>query len=412
VFTSRLFRTVFCLFCALAGGVRLHAQMPDPKQMSGIPRPVTDLPDRAVSVRLIRGEMTNNIVDHPVELHVGGEVRSVNTDAEGRAEFDNLPPGAAVKAAAVVDGERLESQEFPIPPQGGIRLLLVATDKEKARQEAAENSAPAIQGEVVIGGDSRIVVEPGDDSVSVFYVLEIMNEARAPVKPVRPFVFTLPSNAANTTVIQGSTPLASSKGREVTVAGPMPPGKTALQVAAEFPVSGGAVDIAQAFPAPMQETVVIAKKVGNMKLVSAQLDNQQETVTEGTPVIVGLGRALAAGQPLTLTIAGLPYHSRLPRNVALTLAVLVVAIGFWAGFRTEAADSTSRAAERRRLISRREKLFQDLVRLEQDRRRGRTDGTRYQARREELLQSLETVYGALDEDDAGPEPASRPGVAA
>jgi hypothetical protein len=405
-------RRALAVLLVLLSAALASAQMPDPKQMSGIPRPVTDLPNRAVSVRLIRGEMTNNIVDHPVELHVGGEVRTVNTDAEGRAEFDNLPPGATVKAAAVVDGEHLESQEFPVPPQGGIRLLLVATDKEKARQEAAEASAPAIQGEVVIGGDSRIVVEPGDGSVSVFFVLEIMNEARAPVKPVRPFVFTLPSNAANPTVIQGSTPLASNKGREVTVAGPFPPGKTALQVAAEFPVSGGAVEIAQAFPAPMQETVVIAKKVGDMKLASTQLDNQQETVTEGTPVIVGLGRALAAGQPLTLTIAGLPYHSNVPRNLALALAVLVVAMGFWVLLRSEDADSTSRAAERRRLIGRREKLFQDLVRLEQDRRRGRTDGSRYQARREELLQSLETVYGALDEDDAGPEPASRPGVAA
>ena len=31
-------------------------QMPDPKQMSGIPRPVDDLPTGSVSVRLIRGQ--------------------------------------------------------------------------------------------------------------------------------------------------------------------------------------------------------------------------------------------------------------------------------------------------------------------------------------------------------------------
>src|SRR4029450_7359935 len=46
-------------------------QMPDPKQMSGIPRPVTDLPAGHVSVRLIRGQLSNNIQGHPVEI-VGG----------------------------------------------------------------------------------------------------------------------------------------------------------------------------------------------------------------------------------------------------------------------------------------------------------------------------------------------------
>ena len=63
--------------------------MPDPKQMSGIPRPVDDLPNGAVSVRLIRGELSNNIADHPVELHVGSKVPTVKTDESGRAQFDD-----------------------------------------------------------------------------------------------------------------------------------------------------------------------------------------------------------------------------------------------------------------------------------------------------------------------------------
>jgi hypothetical protein len=390
----------------LGGCALLRAQqMPDPRQMSGIPRPVTDLPNTAISVRLIRGELSNNIANHPVELHVGDNVQTVNTDAQGRAEFDNLPPGVSVQAVAVVDGERLESQQFPVQAQGGIRLLLVATDKEKDAQAAAEASAPAIAGQVIIGGDSRIVIEPGDDSVSVFYVLEIMNEARAPVNPPKPFVFTLPAAAVGTTVIQGSTPMASNKGREVTVAGPFPPGKTILQVAADYPVSGGDMTVEQAFPATMQEVVVIAKKVGDMKLASAQLDNQQETVTEGTLVIVGAGKALAPGQTMTLSVTGLPHHSSAPRIVTLALAGMIVLTGVWAAS-TATDDTVERAAERKRLSARREKLLQDMVRLEQDRRRGRIDEPRYGPRREELLRALEHVYGALD-DGAGPELAPR-----
>jgi len=67
--------------------------MPDPKQMSGIPRPVTDLPDGSISVRLIRGSLANNIAGHPVELIVGGAKRTVKTDDGGRAQFDRLPAG-------------------------------------------------------------------------------------------------------------------------------------------------------------------------------------------------------------------------------------------------------------------------------------------------------------------------------
>ena len=70
------------------------------------------------------------------------------------------------------------------------------------------------------------------------------------------------------------------------------------------------------------------------------------------------------------------------------------------------------AAERKRLIARREKLFADLVRLEHDRRNGRVDDRRYAARREELVIALEQVYSALDSHDAGPGPADRAGLAA
>jgi hypothetical protein len=161
----------------------------------------------------------------------------------------------------------------------------------------------------------------------------------------------------------------------------------------------------------MDQVIVIAKKAGDMKLASAQFTRNEETVIEGTPVVLGIGGALPAGQPMALTITGLPHHTGAPRIVTLTLAGLIVLAGVWALMR-KPGDAADRAAERKRLIARREKLFQDLVRMEHDRRRGRLDAARYASRREDLLQSLEHVYGALDDDDTGPEPAKRPGVAA
>src|SRR5262245_66504251 len=115
----------FSILCVLCGGALVHAQfqMPDPKQMSGIPRPVDDLPAGSISVRLIRGSLSNNIANHPVELHVGSKAQTAKTDASGRAQFDKVPADVPVKATADVDGEHLESQEFRARTDGGLRLL-------------------------------------------------------------------------------------------------------------------------------------------------------------------------------------------------------------------------------------------------------------------------------------------------
>lgn len=369
--------------------------MPDAKEMSGIPRPVTDLPNGTVSVRLIRGDLSNNITNHPVELHVGSKVLTANTDDAGRAQFANLDARAPVKAIAVVDGERLESQEFPAPSQGGVRLMLVATDKNKA--PATTPNAPPISGQVVIGNQSRIVVEPRDEMVDVFYLLDIENTARAPVNPTTPFAFEMPKGARGTVIMEGSSPQASVDGPRVTVQSPFPPGHTFVQVAAAFDGASGSVDITQRFPANIEQLAIVVKKVGATTLSSAQVANQREMPAEGETFIAATGGTIAAGQPIALSIAGFPHHSAAPRMITLLLAGAIVAIGVWAGGRPN-ENEASRSAERKRLIARREKLFAELVRLEHDRRNGRVDERRYASRREELVVALENVYSALDDE--------------
>ena len=54
---------IIVLICAFSASAAAQFQMPDPKQMAGIPRPVTDLPNGTVSVRLIRGQLSNNITE-------------------------------------------------------------------------------------------------------------------------------------------------------------------------------------------------------------------------------------------------------------------------------------------------------------------------------------------------------------
>jgi hypothetical protein len=395
---------------ALLIAAPLYGQ-PDPRQMAGIPRPVDDLPAGSVSVRVIRGAMTNNIANQTVELRVGTDVQTTKTDAQGRAQFDKLPAGATLKASATIDGEHLESQEFPAPAQGGIRLLLVASGGAADTQAAP--GPPAIAGPVAIGGQSRIIIQPGEELITVYYLLEIVNNSATPVNPPAPFAFDMPKGAARTGIMQGSSALATVTGQRVQVSGPFPPGSSVVNIGAEIPVSGGAIDLEQRFPAPLTDFAVIVKKIGDTKLASPMITEQRDVPAEGETFIAGAGAPVASGQPLTLSLTGMPYHSTTPRAVALALAVGILAVGIWAGMRPR-NESAVLATERKRLIARREKLLAELVRLEREQRAGGAAGTaRYAGRREEILSSLEHIYGALDaDDDSAPRPAPPPGAPA
>ena len=241
------------------------------------------------------------------------------------------------------------------------------------------------------------MLEPGDEVVDVYYLLDIVNSASTPVTPATPFAFDMPTGAQGTTLMDGSSPLAKTSGAHVTVSGPFPPGRTTVQVACQLPVTAASMDIMQSFPADLERLAVLVRKVGDTKLTSAQLEQQQDIPNEGQIIIGAMGGAVAAGQPITLTLSELPHHSLAPRWTALSIAGLIVLAGVWAG--TRPRDSSARDGERKRLVARREKLLAELVRLENDYRSGRGDRAKYASRREDLVTSLEHVYSALDDPD-------------
>ena len=140
------------------------------------------------------------------------------------------------------------------------------------------------------------------------------------------------------------------------------------------------------------------------------MTSQREIAADGETYITAVGPGVAVEQPISLSLQGLPRHSPMPRVIALSLAVAITIAGAWAFSRTPRDDA--RATERKRLVTQRNRLFDDLVHLERDYRGGRVDERRYVTRREQLIASLELVYGALDSDEAGSEPFDRGGVAA
>jgi hypothetical protein len=367
-------------------------QMPDPKEMAGIPRPVTDLPAGHVSVRLIRGQLSNNIQGHPVEMHAGGKVLTEKTDENGRAEFSGVAAGTTVKAVAAVDGERLESQEFPWPGSGGVRVMLVATPKGGDAPPPLFQARP---GNVVLGDQTRVIIQQNDAALQVYYILDIRNNAPTPVNPPSAVVVNMPAGAVSATVLNGA-PQAVALGNHVTITGPFASGQTDVQIAFGLPVSSGDVTFEQTMPLAVPGLAVLMTKVGDMSLSSPQLPNVQERVFEGDRYVLAQGPALPAGATLSVTVTGLPHHSPWPRRLALTLALIMLGAGILGA--TRRPTPIANAARVKQLTGKREKIFNELIRLEQQRRAGNVDAAKYAERRPALVAQLERIYRDLDSE--------------
>ena len=378
-------------------------QMPDPRRMSGVPLPVGDLPTGTVTVRVIRGSLTNPITSQTVEIIGAGQTRTAITNDSGRAEFKELPVGARLRATATAGSERLESQEFTVPANGGIRLMLVAADSSSppaSASDPAQGSTPPVQpgtpGSVVFGDESRFVFEMGEDGLTAFYILQILNASPAPVQPQKPVAFELPPDARGATILEGSSKQASVSGREVKIAGPFAPGATLVQVAYTLPFGDANLDIEQPLPLPLRHLAVVAQKVGDMRLVSPQISEQRDMPAQGNIYIAGRGGAVSAGEVLRFSFSGMPHQPTWPRTLALSLAIVVLVAGGWASFR--AGDTHApRDAHRLELESRRERLFEELTTLEQQQREQSIDPETYALRRRELIAALERIYTALDD---------------
>jgi hypothetical protein len=395
--TRLVLRVAMAFAVVTAASLHASAQMPDPKQMSGIPLPVAELPTGSVTIRVVRGVLTNIIPNHPVELIGGAAPVAAKTNDVGRAEFTALVPGARLRAVTTVDGERLESQEFEVPRSGGIRMLLVATDPAGAVRERPMPQTTAKPGAVVIGDQSRFVFEIGDDGLNVFNILQIVNSESTPVQ-TPPLVFDLPDGAGQAAVLQGSSPQAVVTGKRVTVTGPFAPGPTLVQFAYSFKFRRSAMTFEQKLPVAMTQLQVLIQKMGEMRVTSDQFAQHRDVSAGGQTYFMAQGPALKAGDTMTLSFTGLPAPATWPRNVALALAALILAGGAWLAARQR--PDTDGAARASQLQARRDHLFRQLTDLEQQHQKGAVDPDRYAALRRELIDDLQGIYAELDQHAA------------
>ncbi len=158
--------------------------------------------------------------------------------------------------------------------------------------------------------------------------------------------------------------------------------------------------IRQAFPVAIEQVAVMAEKVGPMVVASPQMTTIREGNEGGRTFVLGMGPGLKAGGVLAMDISGLPHQPTWPRNLALALAVLTLGFGVWGAVRT--GGRTAAAAARQQLERRREKVFAELIRLEQQRKAGTAGDEEFAEKRADLVGELERIYGELDTEAQGP----------
>ena len=143
----------------------------------------------------------------------------------------------------------------------------------------------------------------------------------------------LPTGARAAGVIDGSSPNAKLNGPRLTVMGPFAPGTTSVQLGYELPTGADSKVIVQHWPVAMPQSSIVLQRTGSEELVSTQVSDKQETTSNGQRVVFGRLAAVPANGSITVEVTGLAHHSRLPRNLALTLVVGLLALGVREGFR-------------------------------------------------------------------------------
>ncbi len=380
--------------------------------MHGRAIPAGELPAGSVTVRVVRQTVGNNLAGVDVELQGAGDVRRATTGADGRATFASLPPGASVHATAVIDGERLESTSFHVPSSGGVRTILVAglglgaAGGAPTTTPQRPSAAAAPGGAVSFGNNTRFAVEFQDDTIAVFYLLEIVNNTGAPANLPSPLVITLPAEAAGVSLLDGASPLAVASGPRVSIAGPLPVGVTAVPIAYRVESWGPHHEFSQVFPLRVDQVAVGVQRLGDLRVQSPQAPSVREASLGGQAFFIASGPALAPGTPLRLTLAGLPHKSPVPLYATLALAATVAAVGVWLAL----TPGTRTDDRRQRLEARRARGLAALAALDADHRAGRVQVPAYDERRARLLAELERVYGALDQ--GGVPPGGGQGLAA
>jgi hypothetical protein len=134
------------------------AGMPNLAEIVGRPLPDLGMPVGTVSVRVSRQLPANPVAGVEVSAlikNAGGDSRrrAETTDSGGRVLFEGMVPGDEFRAEVTVGKEVLTTETFTLPPEGGLRTMLIADLGTSGRAPAAGGAAaPAATGSAAAAG--------------------------------------------------------------------------------------------------------------------------------------------------------------------------------------------------------------------------------------------------------------------
>lgn len=157
-----------CLLAHAAGAQSLPPVTTDPAaarhtmvQAAGMPLNDGALAPGMLTVRVVRGAFTADLSGQTVSVDLdGGRRESAQTGPDGRALFAHLPVGAQVRVSALVDNQQLASEAFVLPPDSGVRILLVVDDGNRAGTALASASTPPSPLPATISGPTAHTASP------------------------------------------------------------------------------------------------------------------------------------------------------------------------------------------------------------------------------------------------------------
>lgn len=115
---------------ALAFSVAPNLAHAQPAEALGHPLPSGDLPAGTVQVKIIAGSIAKPVADTDVHISIGGVDHPARTNAEGHATLPGVPAGAKVQIKVKGPKDDITSDEFPMPDQGGVKVMLSTAPME------------------------------------------------------------------------------------------------------------------------------------------------------------------------------------------------------------------------------------------------------------------------------------------
>lgn len=365
--------------------------------------PAADLPAGTLEVGVFDGG-GKPLADHEVNVGQAGADGKVQaftqkTNASGVARFVDLSTAQDVGYLIVteIDGSRVGTRPFRMALDSGMR---------------APKLAPPLRtndlGILSLDQGSRFIFEVREDFLFVGEVLSFRNESDRIYDGGPKGIFVpLPHEMVSFAPMGEGATLEEVKGKGFFMRTEVPPtGPRERGVQARFafllPTYGDdSLDFEQTLDVPMKSPLIIVPDAYKLTLVADGLRTlPKEKDSQGNAVSLYELGDIPAGGKVKIRITGLPKVDKTGHLIAIIVSVLLLGWGLWGvlGGKRGTSDKDEKAKLERKnqdLRNRREKLFDELVALEKRRRSGASVD---EARREQLVSQLETVYRDLHAD--------------